>query len=70
MSTRFRVLILLTAAAALPAMVGCLSLGGKTTYVTESNADSERISSLETRVGVLEQAVLHGAQSVNTPTVQ
>jgi hypothetical protein len=70
MPTRFRVLMLLLSAAALPMTVGCLSLGGKTTYVTESSADSERISALETRVGILEQAVLHAAPATNGATIQ
>jgi hypothetical protein len=39
-------------------LAGCLSLGGKTTYTTESPETKERINALETRVGVLERAVI------------
>ena len=35
---------------------GCLSLGGRTTYVQESPATTERISRLEARIAALEQA--------------
>lgn len=35
---------------------GCLSLGGSTTYLEETPETKARISSLETRVGALEQA--------------
>ena len=57
-------------------MTGCLSLGGKTTYVTEGSDNANRISALETRVGMLEQAVLnsgppaavtHGNSTLPTP---
>lgn len=35
---------------------GCLSLGGKTTYMQTSPETEARIAGLETRVGALEQA--------------
>lgn len=35
---------------------GCLSLGGKTTYVHEKPETAGRLSALETRVSALEQA--------------
>lgn len=35
---------------------GCLSLGGRTTYVQQSPENEARIKALETRVGALEQA--------------
>jgi hypothetical protein len=35
---------------------GCLSLGGRTTYVHESANTDARLTALETRVGALEQA--------------
>ena len=47
------------------AMSGCLSLGG-TTY-SESPKTTERISSLENRVGVLEQAVSGRPASASMP---
>ncbi len=47
------------------AMSGCLSLGG-TTYA-ESPETLERISSLENRVGVLEQAVSGTSASAPVP---
>jgi hypothetical protein len=51
---------------------GCLSLGGKTTYVQESHETPARLSSLEARVNGLEQAVYHqepvpAAMPVPTP---
>lgn len=46
---------------------GCLSLGGKTTYVQESSETASRISALETRVGILEQAVLNGPSTTIVP---
>jgi hypothetical protein len=36
---------------------GCLSLGGKTVYTTDSSETGNRISALESRVTILEQAV-------------
>jgi hypothetical protein len=42
-------LVLLTA--------GCLSLGGKTTYVQENPETTVRLSSLESRVSALEHAL-------------
>jgi hypothetical protein len=41
-------------AATLP---GCLSLGGKTVYTSETPQTSDRLSALERRVSILEQAV-------------
>ncbi len=35
---------------------GCLSLGGKTTYVHEKPETAGRLTALETRVSALEQA--------------
>jgi hypothetical protein len=52
-------------------VTGCLSLGlgEKTTYVQESSETASRISNLETRVGILEQAVLNGpsAATITAP---
>jgi hypothetical protein len=50
--------------------VGCLSLGGKTTYVQESSETASRISALETRLGILEQAVLNGPSATVMPPPQ
>jgi hypothetical protein len=36
---------------------GCLSLGGRTTYVQEKPETLARVTALETRVSALEQAV-------------
>jgi hypothetical protein len=36
---------------------GCLSLGGKTVYTNDSPQTTDRLSSLEKRVSILEQAV-------------
>ena len=36
---------------------GCLSLGGKTTYVQENPETATRLSSLEARVSALEHAL-------------
>jgi hypothetical protein len=52
---RNHVLLLASALAMLTA--GCLSLGGKTTYVQESPETATRLSSLEARVSALEQAL-------------
>jgi hypothetical protein len=46
---------------------GCLSLGGKTTYVQESPETATRLSSLEARLSALEQA-LSGAPSPAVPS--
>lgn len=46
---------------------GCLNLGGKTTYTTESPATSERLASLETRVSLLERASLGNAPTASVP---
>jgi hypothetical protein len=47
---------------------GCLSVGGKT-YTTESPSleTTQRISALETRVGVLERALLAAPQPAGAP---
>jgi hypothetical protein len=50
----FQSLLAVVLALALP---GCLSLGGKTVYTSDSPETNERISSLESRISVLEQAV-------------
>jgi hypothetical protein len=42
----------------LAATGGCLSLGGKTTYVHEAPITESRLLGLETRVSALEQAVV------------
>jgi hypothetical protein len=36
---------------------GCLSLGGKTVYSNESPETTDRLTALEKRVNILEQAV-------------
>lgn len=54
-----------TALVALGPMCGCLNLGGKTTYVTEGGETSNRLSSLEARVGALE-ATVHGRPLTTT----
>ena len=38
-------------------LAGCLSLGGRTTYVEETPETAARLSALETRVSALEQAL-------------
>ena len=48
---------LLLAAGVVCSAGGCLSLGGRTTYVQASPEVEARIRGLETRVGALEQAV-------------
>lgn len=48
---------LLLAAGVVCSAGGCLSLGGRTTYVQASPETEARIRGLETRVGALEQAV-------------
>jgi hypothetical protein len=45
---------------------GCLSLGGKTVYSSESPQTANRLSALEDRVSVLEQAVA-GRPAVPAP---
>lgn len=47
---------------------GCLSLGGKTTYVQTSPETEARIAGLETRIGALEQAVT--TRAVASPQFQ
>jgi hypothetical protein len=47
----------LFAAFILLATAGCLSVGGKT-YTTDSPDTDKRLSALETRVGVLERALI------------
>jgi hypothetical protein len=49
-------------AALVVACSGCLSLGGKTTYVQESAETSTRVDALENRVGSLEQAVFQAGK--------
>ena len=39
-------------------LTGCLSLGGRTTYTSESPETKAQINALETRVSVLERVVL------------
>ncbi len=48
---------LLLVGASLHAAGGCLSLGGKTTYVQGTPESEARICGLETRVNALEQAL-------------
>jgi hypothetical protein len=43
---------------------GCLSLGGRTTYVQEKPETAGRITALETRVTALEQALSTGTPNV------
>jgi hypothetical protein len=47
----------LLACALAPLTAGCLSLGGKTTYVQESPETATRLTSLEARVSALEQTL-------------
>jgi hypothetical protein len=58
------VLLAIVLAAALP---GCLSLGGKTVYTGDSPQSAERMSALEQRVSVLEQAVGSRQAAPNPP---
>ncbi|MEX2185691.1 MAG: hypothetical protein WD875_02810 [Pirellulales bacterium] len=46
------------AALTLAPATGCLSLGGSTTHVHENPETQARVTSLESRVSTLEQAVL------------
>ena len=56
MFARYRfVNLIMLAVAMLAPSVGCLSLGGKTTYVTEGPETTTRINALESRVSALEQ---------------
>jgi hypothetical protein len=55
-SRQFSINALLTIVIAV-SLPGCLSLGGKTVYTSDSPQNAERMSSLEQRVSVLEQAV-------------
>jgi hypothetical protein len=54
---RGRVAMLLVCAAAISPITGCLSLGGRTTYMQSSPEVEARLKGLETRVGALEQAI-------------
>jgi hypothetical protein len=45
---------------------GCLSLGGKTTFVSDSPETEAKIAALEARIAALEQA-LAGGQPVAPP---
>jgi hypothetical protein len=56
MSYGNRLVVLSFLALAFP-MSGCLSLGGKTTHVHDNPDTLQRISGLEQRVGILEQAL-------------
>jgi hypothetical protein len=58
---------ILFAAAILATIPGCLSLGGKTVYSTDSPQTADRLSALENRVGVLEQAVAGKPAPPNMP---
>ena len=50
-------MIALFAAALLTTICGCLSLGGKTVYTSDSPQTADRLTALEARVSVLEQAI-------------
>ncbi len=67
MRRRHRLLSAMLLVTALSATVGCLNLGGKTTYVSENPETNERLTLLETRVGVLERAVLGNPAPVGAP---
>jgi hypothetical protein len=69
MFTAVRTAILAIPCVLLPT-VGCLSLGGKTTYVQESAETGSRMTALETRVGILEQAVSNGPLATIAPPPQ
>jgi hypothetical protein len=57
----------LLAGAPLLLAAGCLSLGGKTTYVQESPETATRLSSLEARVSALELTLSGHAPAPSTP---
>jgi hypothetical protein len=46
---------------------GCLSLGGKTVYSNESPQTANRLSALEDRVSVLEQAIAGRSPAPSPP---
>jgi hypothetical protein len=48
---------------------GCLSLGGRTTYVQEKPETLGRITALETRMSALEQAYVRGPSCEVLPVV-
>jgi hypothetical protein len=48
---------IVVALSSLVTMTGCLSLGGKTTYVHEKPETAGRLTALETRVSALERAM-------------
>jgi hypothetical protein len=58
----------LLAGALLLLTAGCLSLGGKTTYVQESADTPNRLSSLEARVSALEQTLSSDPSPTAAPT--
>jgi hypothetical protein len=68
MSYRNRVIIAAVGCALSMFATGCLNLGGRTTYTSESPETTARVSSLENRVGVLEQAVLGRPSTAVDPT--
>jgi hypothetical protein len=49
---------------------GCLSLGGKTVYTNESPETNERLTALESRIGVLEQAVGNRQAAPSPPALR
>jgi len=60
----------LFAGAVLATMPGCLSLGGKTVYSSETPQTSERLSALEARVGVLEQVIAGKTAPASRPPIE
>ncbi len=58
MRNQHRLIGALAAGAVLLSATGCLSLGEKTVYSSESPETSKRIAALEARVGILEHTEL------------
>jgi hypothetical protein len=52
---------------AIATLPGCLSLGGKTVYTSDSPQTADRVSALETRVSLLEQAVTGKSPPASVP---
>jgi hypothetical protein len=51
-------------------LTGCLSLGGRTTYVNDNPETNQKISQLERRVGNLERALIGGPVVESLPMIE
>jgi hypothetical protein len=66
-SWRFRGLLLFVGVFGITG--GCLSLGGKTTFVGDSPETDAKIASLEARIAALEQALAGGQPAASPPVL-